>query len=318
MLGNQRAAQRQASGRITLGSRLKKDMILNKYAYLLFLPVLIWYLVFRYAPMANLSIAFVDFNLYKGIAESKWVGLAYFQKFFSSYYAWRLIRNTVLLSVYDIIFSFPAPILLALLLNEIQNVHAKKLVQTVSYMPHFISLVVVCGMLRDFSSSTGLFNQARALFGLAPYNLLSEPANYRTIHVGSGVWQTMGWNSIIYLATISTIDPQLYEAAYMDGANVLRRMLHVTLPSLVPIISVQFIMRLGSVMTVGYEKIILLYNSLTYDTADVISTYLYRYGILNGEYSMGTAIGMFNSLINILILVSVNKIFARFTQNSLW
>ncbi len=318
MLGNQRAAQRQTSGRITLGSRLKKDIIQNKYAYLLFLPVLIWYLLFRYAPMTNLSIAFVDFNLYKGIAASKWVGFEFFEKFFKSFYAWRLIRNTVLLSVYDIIFSFPAPILLALLLNEVQNMRAKKLMQTVSYMPHFISLVVVCGMLRDFSSSTGLFNQLRELFGLETYNLLSEPANYRTIHVGSSVWQSMGWNSIIYLATISTIDPQLYEAAYMDGANVFRRMIHVTLPSLTPIISVQFIMRLGSVMTVGYEKIILLYNSLTYDTADVISTYLYRYGILNGEYSMGTAIGMFNSVINILILVSVNKIFARFTKNSLW
>ncbi|HML45392.1 MAG TPA: ABC transporter permease subunit [Clostridia bacterium] len=306
------------TAKASFGIRLKKDLAAHKWVYLMFMPVLAWYIIFCYAPLNYLRIAFYDFNLYKGLAGSKWVGLEFFRKFFSSYYAWRLIRNTVLLSVYDICFSFPAPIILALLLNEVRSLHGKKLMQTISYMPHFISLVVVCGMLRDFSSSAGLFNQFRTALGMDAYNLLSNPAMYRSLHIGSGVWQSMGWSSIIYLATISTVDTQLYEAAYMDGANLFQRMLHVTLPCLVPIITVQFIMRLGSVMSVGYEKIILLYNSLTYETADVISTYLYRYGLLNGKYSMSTAIGLFNSVINVAILVLVNKTFSKFTQNSLW
>lgn len=298
--------------------RLGKDLVQHKSVYLLFLPILAWYILFKYVPLSNLSVAFVDYNIFKGLAGSKWVGLEHFSEFLSSYYAWRLIRNTLLLSFYDILFSFPAPILLALMINEVQNGLSRKVVQTVSYMPHFISIMVICGMLRDFSSSTGLFNQVLSLFGVQPFNLLSEPSLYRTIHVASNVWQTMGWSSIIYLATISTVDPQQYEAAYLDGANTLQRMIHITLPALTPIITVQFIMRLGSVMSVGYEKIILLYNPMTYETADVISSYLYRTGILNGKYSMATAVGMFNSAINVLILVAVNRGFAKASGNSLW
>lgn len=302
----------------TTGQRLWKDLRAHRAVYLLFLPILCWYILFRYVPLANLTIAFTDYNLYKGLAGSDWVGFKHFREFLTSFYAWRLIRNTALLSIYDIAFSFPAPIILALLLNEVNHQRTRKIMQTISYMPHFISLMVICGILRDFSSSTGLFNLIRQMFGMEAFNLLSEPSLYRTIHVGSGVWQTIGWNSIIYIATISTIDQQQYEAAYIDGANILQRILHVTLPALVPIITVQFIMRLGNVMTVGYEKIILLYNSLTYETADVISTYLYRTGILSGKYGLATAVGIFNSVINIVILVCVNKGFARFTENSLW
>lgn len=299
-------------------TRLMKDLRTHWAVYMLFLPVLAWYILFKYVPLKNLAIAFYDYNIFKGLEGSKFVGFKHFKKFFESYYFGRLIRNTFLLSTFSIIFSFPAPIILALMINEVQHNRARKLIQTVSYMPHFISIMVVCGMLRDFCSSDGLFNQIRTLFGQESYNLLSNPALYRTIHIGSEVWQTVGWSSIIYLATISTVDPQQYEAAYLDGANVFQQMIHITLPALVPIISVQFIMRLGQIMSVGYEKIILLSNSLTLETADVISSYLYRTGIMNAKYSMATAVGMFNSVINIIILVVVNKVFDRTSGNSLW
>ena len=299
-------------------SRLWRDLVIHRSVYLLFVPVLLWYVLFKYAPLKNISIAFMDYNIFKGISGSKWVGLKHFREFFQSYYCWRIIRNTFILSLLDILFSFPAPIILALMINEVEQSRLRKAMQTVSYMPHFISIMVVCGMLRDFCSSDGLFNQIRGLVGLEGYNLLGNPSLYRTIHIGSGVWQTMGWSSIIYLATISTVDPQQYEAAYLDGTNVFQRIIHVTLPALVPIITVQFIMRLGSVMSVGYEKVILLSNSLTLETADVISSYLYRTGILNGKYSMATSVGLFNSVINILTLVLSNAVFARASGNSLW
>ena len=308
------------SGRTHLSyrARLQRDLKTHWTVYLLFLPVLAWYILFKYVPLKNISIAFYDYNIFRGLEGSKYVGFKYFQSFFESYYFVRLIRNTFLLSILDIAFSFPAPIILALMINEVKNSRLQKTMQTISYMPHFVSIMVVCGMLRDFCSTNGMFNLIRGLFGLESYNLLSNPGLYRTIHIGSGVWQTVGWNSIIYLATISTIDPQQYEAAYLDGANVLQRILHITLPALLPIISVQFIMRIGNIMSVGYEKVILLSNSLTLETADVISSYLYRTGILKGKYSMATAVGLFNSLINIIILVFVNKVFDRTSENGLW
>jgi putative aldouronate transport system permease protein len=298
--------------------QLGKDLVIHKTVYLLFLPILAWYVLFKYMPLRYLQIAFMDYNIFKGIQGSNWVGFKHFMDFFSSFYAGRLIRNTILLSVYDIIFSFPAPILLALMINEVNSRNGRKIIQTISYMPHFISIMVICGMIRDFSASSGLFNQIGALFGAESANLLANPRMYRTIHIGSSIWQGVGWSSIIYLATISTVDPQQYEAAYLDGANILQRMVHVTLPALIPIITVQFIMRLGNIMSVGYQKIILLYNSMTYETADVISTYLYRTGILSGKYSVGAAVGLFNTVINIVILIAVNKSFSRFTENSLW
>ena len=303
---------------LTYWSRLHRDIRIHWSVYLLFLPVLAWYILFKYVPLNNLSIAFYDYNIFKGLAGSKFVGFKHFKNFFDSYYFLRLIRNTFLLSIFDIAFSFPAPIILALMINEVENGRLRKTMQTISYMPHFVSIMVVCGMLRDFCSTDGMFNSIRSFLGKESYNLLSNPNLYRTIHIGSGVWQTIGWNSIIYLATISTIDPQQYEAAYLDGANVMQRILHITIPALIPIISVQFIMRIGNVMSVGYEKVILLSNSLTLETADVISSYLYRTGILNGKYSMATAVGMFNSIINIVILVFVNKVFDRTSGNGLW
>lgn len=299
-------------------SRLKTDFRKHWMVYLMLLPVVAYYAIFKYGSMGYLVIAFEDYKPIKGVLGSKWVGFQNFVKFFRLEFCGRLIRNTFLLNLYDIIFSFPAPIILALMINEVTHPKLKKTIQTVSYIPHFISLVVICGMLREFCSTQGLFNQIRMLFGGEGYNLLTDAGLYRTIHIGSGIWQSVGWSSIIYLATLSGVDVQLYEAAYIDGANKLQRIIHVTMPSLVPVITVQFIMRIGHIMSLGHEKIILLYNSMIYETADVISTYLYRYALLNAKYSLGTAVGLFNSVINIIILVVVNKTFDKLTDNSLW
>ena len=318
---HQKAAPRLYSrAKVPLGERLRRDFHRYKFVYLLMIPVLAYFILFKYFPMTKMVIAFQNFKPAKGIAGSAWVGLKNFEKFFNLRYCWRLIRNTLLLSMYSIIFAFPAPILFALMLNEVKHRGAKRVMQTISYMPHFISLVVVCGLIVNFCSTNGMFNVPIGFFdrNWQSPNLLSVPEYYRTIHIGSSVWQTMGWDSIIYLATLSGIDPQLYEAAYMDGASKLRRIWHITLPGLVPIIVVKFIMRLGNVMSVSTEKILLLYNSLTYETADTISTYMYRYGLLGQNYSMGAAVGVFNTIISILILVSVNTIFRKLTEESLW
>jgi len=305
--------------RKSLGRKLGTDLRNNWSLYLMFLPILIWYIIFKYAPLKNLVISFMNYNIFKGISGSKWIGLENYVKFFQMENCWTLIRNTLLLSVYSIIFGFPAPIILALMLNEVRSKHLKSAIQTVSYMPHFISLVVVCGILQRFCATDGLFNQLRELLGLPGMgNLLAKSELYRTIHITSGIWQTAGWDSIIYLATLSGLDPSLYEAAHIDGAGRFQRIWHVTLPGLVPIISIKLIMQLGNLMSVGYEKIILLYNPLTYDTADVISSFLYRYGLQGGRYSMGTAIGLMNSVINIIILISVNRLFRKITEESLW
>lgn len=304
----------------TLAEKLKKDFSRNKYVYLMLIPVICFYIVFKYLPISKMVIAFQDYNLYKGISGSKWVGFENFINFFQMRDFWKLMRNTLLLSLYSIIFAFPAPILLALMINEVKHSKAKRIIQTISYMPHFIALVVVCGILSNFCSSTGIINQIIAFFNpdWSSPNLLGISDYYRTIHIGSSIWQDCGWDSIIYLATLSTIDPQLYEAAYIDGAGKLKRILHITLPSLLPIITIQLIMRVGHVITVNFEKILLLYNPLTYETADVMSTYMYRYGLLNGKYSLGAAIGVFNSIVSIIILITVNAIFRRWSENSLW
>ena len=314
-----RAAQPQYAKKKSFYHRLRRDLASHGVAYLFFLPVLCWYVIFRYVPMKNLVIAFMDYNVFKGFDGSKWVGMKHFISFFSMDTSWRLIRNTLLLNVYSVLFTFPAAILFALMLNEISHKPFRRLVQTVSYMPHFISMVVVCAMIREFCGSQGLINSLLVLLGAEKrMNLLADPSLYRAIHIASDTWQDCGWSSIIYLATLSTVDVSLYEAAYIDGAGRTRRVLHVALPALVPIISVQLIMRLGHMMSSGFEKIILLYNGLTYETADTISTYLYRYGLLNAKYSFGTAVGLFNSAANILLLVLVNFGFKRMSGESLW
>ena len=297
--------------------RLKKDFIRYRYIYLMLLPVVIYYAVFCYGPMSKIVIAFQNFKPALGISGSKWVG-KYFIDFFTGPYAWRLIRNTLLLNILQIILAFPVPIILALLINEIQCRPYKKLVQTVSYMPHFISLVVMCSLLLTFSRSDGIFNDFLALFGVERSNLMANAKLFRPMYVLSGIWQEAGWGSIIYLATLSTIDPGLYEAATIDGASRFQRMLYVSFPGLVPIIIVQLIMRVGNILTMGFEKVFLLYNPLTYDTADIISTYIYRQGLELTNYSYGTAVGLFNSAVNLLILVLANRLSRKATGESLW
>ena len=298
--------------------RLKKDFIRYRYIYLMLLPVVIYYAVFCYGPMSKIVIAFQNFKPALGISGSKWVGMKYFIDFFTGPYAWRLIRNTLLLNILQIILAFPVPIILALLINEIQCRPYKKLVQTVSYMPHFISLVVMCSLLLTFSRSDGIFNDFLALFGVERSNLMANAKLFRPMYVLSGIWQEAGWGSIIYLATLSTIDPGLYEAATIDGASRSQRMLYVSFPGLVPIIIVQLIMRVGNILTMGFEKVFLLYNPLTYDTADIISTYIYRQGLELTNYSYGTAVGLFNSAVNLLILVLANRLSRKATGESLW
>jgi len=298
--------------------RVIRDFKLNKYVYLMLAPVIVYYVVFYYVPMYGLQIAFKDYSLGLGMFGSPWVGFRHFEDFFQSYYFWRLLRNTLLLSLYELIFAFPAPIILALLLNELRSALFKRFVQTITYMPHFISIVVICGMLVDFLARDGLINNILAWFGVEPIAFLRESGWFRTIYITSGIWQSVGWGSIIYLAAMSAIDPSLYEAARVDGANRFKQMLHITLPGIMPTIVILLILQIGSFMTVGTDKILLLYNSSTYETADVIGTFVYRKGILESNFSYSAAVGLFNSVINFALLVTANAISRRISENKLW
>lgn len=282
------------------------------------LAVVVWYVIFCYVPMYGTVIAFKKYSVGLGIFKSSWVGIDNFTAFFRDVNSWRIIKNTLLISIYDILWGFPAPIILALLLNEVKNKFFKRTVQTLTYLPYFISTVVVCGIIVDFTSSSGLINQLISSFGFEKTNLLSQSGLFRTIFISTNIWQSIGWNSIIYLAALSNIDPGLYEAAVMDGAGKWKQLIHVTLPGLTSTIMVLLILRMGSIMSIGFEKIILLYNPLTYETADVISSYVYRRGLLNADYSYSTAIGLFNSVINLLFLVGANWLSKKYTENSLW
>ena len=297
---------------------VKKDFIRNKSLYLLVLPVVLFYLVFSYRPMYGAIIAFKNYTPALGILGSPWVACTHFIKFFSSPYFFRLITNTILLSVFTLIFGFPAPIILALLLNEVKNKRFKSLTQTVTYLPHFISLVVVIGMITDFSMSTGLFNDIIVFFGGHRSPLLQNPKLYRPIYILSGIWQEVGWGSIIYLAALANIDEQLYEAAMIDGAGKFKQLLNVTLPGILPTIIILLILRMGSLLNVGYEKTILLYNPATYETADIISSYVYRIGLLQMNWSYSTAVNLFNSIINFTLLILTNKLSKRYSETSLW
>ena len=304
--------------REAFSARFKKNWTRYRAIYSMLVLVLAYYVIFHYIPMGGAIIAFQDYKPALGMAGSKWVGFKHFLSFFNGPYFQRLVGNTLLLNVYQILFGFPAPIILALLINEVRSAPYKKLVQTVSYMPHFISLVVICGLLSTFSRTDGFFNDIITLFGGERTNLLSRADLFRTVFTASGIWQTIGWGSIIYLATLSGVDPSLHEAAAIDGANRMQRMWHIALPSLVPVIIVQLIMRLGNILTQGFEKIILLYNPLTYETADVISSYVYRRGLLDQDYSFASAVGIFNSIVNLFVLVFANTLMKRTTSQSLW
>lgn len=302
----------------SFGIVCRKVFLRDKYLYLLLLPGLILYLLFCYYPMYGLIIAFKDFNPMDGIWGSAWVGLKHLEKFFSSIFFSRLLTNTVLLSLYNLIVGFPIPIIFALLLNEVKPGIFKKVTQTVSYLPHFISIVVIVGLLNIVFSPTGIVPETLTnAFGSSP-SFLSDPQWFRTMYVGSEVWQHFGWNSIIYLAALSGIDPGLYEAAKIDGASRFKQVLYITLPGIAPTIVTLLILNSGSLLSVGFEKIILMYSPSTYSTADVIATYTYRVGLLQSQYSFGVAVGLFNSVANCIILVLVNGISRKLADTSLW
>ena len=301
-----------------LRKTLRRDMQRNWSLYILAVPVIIYFLLFSYRPMYGALIAFKDFSPGRGFAGSPWIGLEHFLRFFNSPFFFRLLRNTFLISFYGLLWGFPAPIILALLLNEVRHSPFKRTIQTITYLPHFISMIVIAGMLTDFSLSTGLFNDIIVFFGGERFPLLQQPTLYRTIYISSDIWQGIGWGTIIYLSALSAIDPELYEAAMIDGAGRLRQLFAITLPSIAPTIIILLILRIGNLLSVGYEKTLLIYNPSTYETADIISTYVYRSGLLEMNWSYSTAIGLFNSVINFTLLIMANKISRRVSETSLW
>lgn len=301
------------------GASLGESIRKYKWAYIMIIPVIAFYAVFMYGPMLGIIIAFKDYAPSMGILRSPWVGLKHFESFFTDIYFMRLLKNTVLISLMDMVINFPGPIILALLFNEVQNKVFKKTIQTVSYFPHFISAVVLCGMIRSFLLTDGMItNILHIMTGMEKTALLQESKYFRFIYVLSSTWQNIGWDSIIYLAAIGGIDPQLYEACRIDGGGKFRCIRHITIPGLAPTIIVLLILRIGSILSVGYEKIILLYNPATYETADVISSYVYRKGLQEFNWSYSTAVGLFNSVINFAFLIISNTISRKVNGTSLW
>ncbi len=286
-----------------------RDLKKHKSIYLLMIPGILFYIIFHYTPMYGVLMSFVDYSPAKGILGSEWVGLKYFKEFFSGTYAWPVIRNTLIINLYIIIFEFPLGIILALLLNELRAQKFKKTIQTVTYLPHFISLVVVCGMVVDFTSSNGLMTSIiNSVTGKEYTNLLYESNLYRGIYVFSSAWKNFGWNSIIYMAALAGLDMELYEAAEIDGAGKMRQLWHITLPGVMPTIITMLILLIGQMMSLGSEMTILLYNPVVYDKADIISSFVYRYGLTQGNFSYSTAVGLFNSIVNLILVFAANRI----------
>lgn len=296
----------------------KYELRKNWMIYLMFLPVAIYYILFAYKPMYGALIAFQNYVPAKGIWGSDWVGFKHFTDFFTNFYFWRIMKNTLIISGASILFGFPAPIILALLMNEIRSNSFKRTVQTISYIPHFISMVVVCGMIKTFTADNGIITNLVVAMGGEKMSLLTNANAFVPIYVISGIWQEIGWGSIVYLAALTGINQELYEAASIDGANRWKQTLHVTLPGIAPTITIMLILRLGSVLNVGYEKIILLYNEMTRETADVISSFVYRKGLLEANLSYSTAVGLFNSVVNFGFIILSNAISRKVSETSLW
>lgn len=291
----------------------------DHFLYLMLVPFIAWYIIFQYIPMYGLQVAFKDYSLYKGVAESPWVGWKHFEVYFNSPYFLRTLKNTVVISLYSLLFAFPAPIILALMLNEVKNMIFKRTVQTLTYLPHFISVVIIAGIVTNFlSPSNGLINLLLDRLGLEKIYFLTVPEYFRTIFISMGIWKSIGFSAIIYIAALSGINPELYEAAKIDGANKWKQIWNVTLPGILPTIMILFILEIGKLLDVGYEAIILLYQPVTYETADVISTYVYRSGIVEGRYDMATAVGLFNSMVGLALVMIANHLSKKFTGNGIW
>lgn len=303
---------------LPLGLKLKKDWTRYKSLYFLFIPVLVYYIVFQYGSMFGLIIAFENYKPRLGFFHSKFVGLKHFDAFIHDYYFKRTLMNTIKISVTNLIFSFPCPILLAIFISELRSKTYSKVVQTITYIPHFVSIVVVTSIVMDLTGRNGAITTFLAHFGFKPVTMLNVPKYFLPLYIVSGIWQNIGWNSIVYLAALLAIDSQLYEAARIDGAGKLRQLWSVTLPGLLPTIVVMLILQVGKMFNVGYEKIILMYNSLTYEVADVINSYVYREGLLNLNYSYAAAVGMFNSIVSFILVWSTNKLSNKLTGSGLW
>jgi putative aldouronate transport system permease protein len=304
----------QPKGRSSLLRNIAKSYDLY---FMLLLPIA-WYLIFHYGPLYGLQIAFKNFNPAKGILGSPWEGFGHFERFFDSYYFWRLLWNTVSINLFSLIIAFPIPIMLALLVNEIRSKSFSKWLQNITYIPHFISVVVIVGILNVFLSPNGPINMLIEAFGGTSIRFLEAAGWFKTIFISSNIWQNMGWQSIIYIAALSGVNPQLYEAAKMDGASRLRRIWHVSLPGIASVVVILLILDVGHFMNVGFEKILLMQNNLNLESSDVISTFVYTTGILKGEYSYTAAIGLFNSVINLILLLMVNRFARKTSETSLW
>jgi putative aldouronate transport system permease protein len=318
VMANNKAKTKKQNPIVSFFQNLKYDLKFNKALLLMSLPGILWLIIFRYVPMYGVLIAFKKYSLFKGFFESEWVGLRYFKQFFEDPYFFRLIKNTFLLGVYDLLWSFPAPIILALLLNELRIEKFKKFTQTVTYMPYFISTVIIVGILQSMFASDGVVNQIIQMLGKEAIAFFNEAKYFRTLYISSGIWAGVGYGSIIYLAAITGIDPELYEASKIDGASRLQNIFYITLPSIIPTITVLLILRIGSVLSVGFEKVFLMYSPATYETADVISTYVYRKGIQDQNFSFATAVGLFNSIISLVLLTSSNYFSKKILKESLW
>ena len=303
--------------RLPLWARIARQLKQNWVLYLMIIPVLAYFIVYCYAPMYGVTLAFKKWNAKLGIIGSKWVGLNHFQRLFSGYNFKNLLKNTLGISLYNLAL-FPLPIILALLLHYLDIKWLKKTVQMVSYAPHFLSTVIIASMLILFCEADGLFNIIGGFFGIEPVNLLTKPALFKHLYVWSGEWAGIGWSSIIYIAALSGVDQQMHEAAIVDGANKLQRVLQIDLPSIIPTIVMLLILKVGSVMSVGFEKAFLLQNDLNLRSSQIIATYVYELGLIKADYAFSTAVGLFNNVINVILVVSANFFSKKVLKESLW
>ena len=297
--------------------QLKKDIYRARAIYLMILPVVVWFLLFQYWPMTWLSISFFDYNLYLGFVGSKFVEFQNFIKFFTGMDFWRLMRNVLLLNFYALLVGFPAPIIFALFLNEMRSAKVKKVIQTVSFLPYFISMVAFVSLVTEFlSPSTGLSADILKFFGKEPIYFLGDAKYFRTIMVFSGIWQTMGYSAIVYLSALTAVDVNLYEAAMVDGANRWNRLIHITIPCIMPTIVVMFILRIGSLINANFEKIYLFQNSANLEVSEVIQTWVYKRGMVKYDYSMGTTAGLFNGIVALILVVMANRLSKRYSDSA--
>jgi putative aldouronate transport system permease protein len=304
---------------LSLSQRFVASIAKNWQIYLMLAPMVIYFLIFAYRPMLGLTIAFKDFSLFKGIWGSPWVGLEHFRTLFDDPYFWRAVKNTVIISGLSLIFAFPAPIILALMFNELRHQGFKRMAQTIAYLPHFISIVIVAGIVVNFFAPSGIVNLILMKLGASePTYFLTKPEWFRPIFIGSNIWKEAGFESIIYLAAIAGVSPSLYESAKVDGATRFQMMYLITLPCILPTILIMLIIRIGNLLEVSFEYVILLYQPATYETADVITTWIYRQGLQNNNYDVATAAGVFNAVVAFTLVITANRLSKRLSKTSLW